>query len=577
MQSPSVQSETELLRRLRAGDERAFAYLVERYHDSMRRVASAYVPSRVVAEEVVQDTWLAVFRGFDKFQGQSSLRTWLFTILVNRARTVGTREHRGFPIADNRPAVDSSRFGPDGAWISPPEQWIEEAEDRFAANRIAGLLRAALDSLPPRQREIVTLRDLEGMSSEEACTVLGISEANQRVLLHRGRNKLRQILEAELRELRMPDNALAALASAGGTAFVAAMVTDAWAGLRDRVARLLGRGDAKAEAAVLARLEESRVALAAATADNRAAGRVRQELEAAWRNRLEDFLQRVPASAKELRALVAEGLAAATVAGQVSVKPAASGPAQQAVLRRLGDEIPRSNLSGPGKPGANLGPERTGDGERARSAAGQYGVLAYSRVDQALVVLLDAPPATAVENLERPAIEGTIDVNAYLDTEDAVQASLVSRALDALGRLLGYDGPHDETIVRGSIWRRAKALLRRGIDADEAMKLRMKLEHAAELVIIGERQAKVDQAEAEALSTTLASIADIPSACLVVGSLLIVKYIDSHGPLVLVRPLSAVEMRTWERCPGIQRDPRTALEMLATAMAALEGADEGSS
>ena len=202
VQSPSVHADTELLRRLRAGDEQAFVFLVERYSDSMLRVASAYVPSRAVAEEVVQDTWLAVLRGLDAFQGRSSLRTWLFSILVNRARTTGTREHRTIPIADAGPAVDASRFGPDGAWIAPPEHWIEEAEDRLAAGRIAVLLRAALDTLPARQREVVTLRDVEAMSSEEVCQVLSISEANQRVLLHRGRTKLRQMLETELRGLR---------------------------------------------------------------------------------------------------------------------------------------------------------------------------------------------------------------------------------------------------------------------------------------------------------------------------------------------------------------------------------------
>jgi RNA polymerase sigma-70 factor (ECF subfamily) len=202
MQSPSVQSEADLLARLRSGDERAFVYLVERYSDSMLRVATSYVPSRAVAEEVVQDTWLAVLRGLDRFEGRSSLRTWVFTILVNRARTTGTREHRSFPIADTTPVVDANRFGPDGAWTSPPESWIEEAEDRIAAGRIAVVLRAALDRLPPRQCEIVTLRDVEGMTSEEACQVLGISEANQRVLLHRGRSKLREILEAELRGVR---------------------------------------------------------------------------------------------------------------------------------------------------------------------------------------------------------------------------------------------------------------------------------------------------------------------------------------------------------------------------------------
>jgi len=202
VQSPSVHADTELLRRLRAGDEQAFVFLVERYSDSMLRVASAYVPNRAVAEEVVQDTWLAALRGLDAFQGRSSLRTWLFSILVNRARTTGTREHRTIPIADAGPAVDASRFGPDGAWIAPPEHWIEEAEDRLAAGRIAVLLRAALDTLPARQREVVTLRDVEAMSSEEVCQVLGISEANQRVLLHRGRTKLRQMLETELRGMR---------------------------------------------------------------------------------------------------------------------------------------------------------------------------------------------------------------------------------------------------------------------------------------------------------------------------------------------------------------------------------------
>jgi RNA polymerase sigma-70 factor (ECF subfamily) len=202
VQSPSVHADTELLRRLRAGDEQAFVFLVERYSDSMLRVASTYVPNRAVAEEVVQDTWLAVLRGLGAFEGRSSLRTWLFSILVNRARTTGTREHRTIPIADAGPAVDASRFGPDGAWIAPPEHWIEEAEDRLAAGRIAVLLRAALDTLPARQREVVTLRDVEAMSSEEVCQVLGISEANQRVLLHRGRTKLRQMLETELRGMR---------------------------------------------------------------------------------------------------------------------------------------------------------------------------------------------------------------------------------------------------------------------------------------------------------------------------------------------------------------------------------------
>lgn len=193
-----MEPDAELLRRLRAGDEQAFVALVERYNGSMLRLAASFVPSRAVAEEVVQDTWLAVLRGLARFEGRSSLRTWIFTILVNRARTTGTREQRSIPVADTAPVVDASRFGPDGGWSAPPEHWIEEAEDRIEAEKLAELLRGAIDALPGRQREVVLLRDVEGMSSAEVCEVLAITEANQRVLLHRGRGKLRQLLEAEI-------------------------------------------------------------------------------------------------------------------------------------------------------------------------------------------------------------------------------------------------------------------------------------------------------------------------------------------------------------------------------------------
>jgi RNA polymerase sigma-70 factor, ECF subfamily len=195
---PAMEPDAELLRRLRAGDEQAFVTLVERYNGSMLRLALSFVPSRAVAEEVVQDTWLAVLRGLAVFEGRSSLRTWMFTILVNRARTTGTREQRSIPVADTEPVVDASRFGPDGRWVAPPEHWIEEAEDRIEAGKLSGLLRTAVGGLPARQREVVLLRDVEGLSSAEVCQVLAISEANQRVLLHRGRGKLRQALESEL-------------------------------------------------------------------------------------------------------------------------------------------------------------------------------------------------------------------------------------------------------------------------------------------------------------------------------------------------------------------------------------------
>ena len=120
------------------------------------------------------------------------------SILVNRARTTGVREARSVPVADAGPVVDASRFGPSGAWAVPPEHWIEEAEDRIDAVKLSELLRAGLGSLPARQREVVLLRDVEELSSAEVCQVLAISEANQRVLLHRGRSKLRQVLETEL-------------------------------------------------------------------------------------------------------------------------------------------------------------------------------------------------------------------------------------------------------------------------------------------------------------------------------------------------------------------------------------------
>jgi RNA polymerase sigma-70 factor, ECF subfamily len=197
-----MESEGDLLPRLRAGDERAFVSLVERYHEPMLRLAVSFVPSRAVAEEVVQDTWLAVLRGLDGFEGRSSLRTWVFRILVNRARTTGTREHRSVPVADPEPAVDPRRFDASGGWADPPEHWIEAAEGRMETGKMAARIRAWLDELPARQRQVVILRDIEEMSSAEVCAVLAISDANQRVLLHRGRSRLRQLIEDEFRRAR---------------------------------------------------------------------------------------------------------------------------------------------------------------------------------------------------------------------------------------------------------------------------------------------------------------------------------------------------------------------------------------
>lgn len=197
-----MDSDRELLLRLRSGDERAFVILVERYHEPMLRLAASFVPSRAVAEEVVQDTWLAVLRGLEGFEGRSSLKTWLFRILVNRARTTGGREQRSIPVADPEPAVHPARFDASGSWADPPEHWIEAAEGRMEAGKLAFRIRSLIDELPARQREVVILRDVEEMSSEEVCAVLAISQVNQRVLLHRGRSRLRQLLEDEFREAR---------------------------------------------------------------------------------------------------------------------------------------------------------------------------------------------------------------------------------------------------------------------------------------------------------------------------------------------------------------------------------------
>jgi RNA polymerase sigma-70 factor (ECF subfamily) len=194
-------TDAQLLGALRAGDERAFVTLVRRHHAAMLRLASSFVPNVAVAEEVVQDTWVGVLRGIDGFEGRSSFRTWLFRILVNRARTAGARERRTIAVGDTgavgdtEAAVAASRFDHSGGWASPPERWIEEAEDRLDAGKLAGFVRTAIEDLPDRQRQVVTLRDIEGLSSEEVCGVLEISESNQRVLLHRGRSRLRQAVE----------------------------------------------------------------------------------------------------------------------------------------------------------------------------------------------------------------------------------------------------------------------------------------------------------------------------------------------------------------------------------------------
>ncbi len=192
----AVDEDARLLERLRAGDERAFVTLVGRHHDSMLRLASTFVHSHAVAEEVVQDTWLGVVRGIDRFEGRSSLRTWLLAILVNRARSAGAREARSVAAPDELlAAVDASRFDASGAWSSPPEHWVDDVEERVGAAALRSEILASLAEMPARQRAVVMLRDVDGLRSDEVCEVLALTPANERVLLHRGRSHLRQRLE----------------------------------------------------------------------------------------------------------------------------------------------------------------------------------------------------------------------------------------------------------------------------------------------------------------------------------------------------------------------------------------------
>jgi RNA polymerase sigma-70 factor (ECF subfamily) len=190
-----------LVERLRAGDEEAFMDLVRRWSPSLLRVARMYVPSQVVAEDVVQETWLGVLNGIDRFEGRSSLRTWVFSILVNRARTRGERERRTVPFAslarddEDGAVVDPERFGSAGDWAAPPVRWWEEPERALDSNEAVARIESEIAKLPEMQRLVITMRDVDGMSSEDVRSALEISETNQRVLLHRARAKVRAALE----------------------------------------------------------------------------------------------------------------------------------------------------------------------------------------------------------------------------------------------------------------------------------------------------------------------------------------------------------------------------------------------
>jgi len=190
----AVSTDLELVDRLRAGDEQAFAELVERYQARLVGLARQFVSNPEAAQDAVQDTWLAVLRGVDRFEGRAPLRAWLFQVCVNRARSHAAKERRLVPVGSGEPAVDPARFGPDARWATPPQHWVELADDRLEAAAAMDRVRAAIERLPQSQQLVVTLRDVEGLTSQEVCEVLSVSEANQRVLLHRGRSAVRRAL-----------------------------------------------------------------------------------------------------------------------------------------------------------------------------------------------------------------------------------------------------------------------------------------------------------------------------------------------------------------------------------------------
>ncbi len=204
-------SDRLLLDELRRGSERAFTELVSQYHEMMVRIARMYVDDPIVAQEVAQEAWLGLLRGLDHFQGRSSLKTWLFTIVSNLAKTRGKREKRSVPFSffenydrdTDDPALPADRFNPAGTrypfhWAILPAPWDTDPVANALNTELNTYLNAAIAMLPEQQRVVITLRDIQGWSADEVCNVLGIAETNQRVLLHRARSKVRRALEEYL-------------------------------------------------------------------------------------------------------------------------------------------------------------------------------------------------------------------------------------------------------------------------------------------------------------------------------------------------------------------------------------------
>lgn len=197
------QPQASELNALKAGDENAFAALVHRYHGSLIRLAMGYVKDHGIAEDVVQETWLTCIKSLDRFEGRSTLKTWIFGIALNIARSRGRREGRVLPFASlfrrdatsSGPSVDPERFGGDGMWKTLPTSWANVPEERVLGQEAMSRVREAIDTLPAKQREVIVLRDVAGFDASEVCGLLSISPQNQRVRLHRARAAVRKMLE----------------------------------------------------------------------------------------------------------------------------------------------------------------------------------------------------------------------------------------------------------------------------------------------------------------------------------------------------------------------------------------------
>ncbi len=197
------ETDPALLARLRAGDEKAFAALVDDLHGALVSLASSFTSSPSLAEDIAQETWLGVIRGLGAFEGRSTLRTWIFSILVRRARTMAGREARRFPsLSDREPTVEwAPGHGSRGLWEETPVPWaLGDPAAIYQSGEALEVIRAALAALPNAQRQVVLLRDVEDVPAADVCNILELSETNQRVLLHRARARIRRALDGYIRD-----------------------------------------------------------------------------------------------------------------------------------------------------------------------------------------------------------------------------------------------------------------------------------------------------------------------------------------------------------------------------------------